>query len=57
MKSLWARLGAAIVVGTFAAVTAQAQPVERGCRNYRHDGNEQQHGQQGGSAFLCGRVK
>ena len=29
MKSLWARLGAAIVVGTFAAVTAQAQPVER----------------------------
>lgn len=29
MKSLWARLGAAIVVGAFAAVTAQSQPVER----------------------------
>lgn len=29
MKSLWTRLGAAIAVGTFAALTAQAQPVER----------------------------
>ena len=29
MKSLWARLGAAIVVGAFAAVAAQSQPVER----------------------------
>jgi hypothetical protein len=29
MKSVWMRLGAAIVVATFAAMTAQAQPVER----------------------------
>ncbi|MDH5328869.1 MAG: chalcone isomerase family protein [Aquincola sp.] len=29
MKSVWVRLGAAIVVGTFAAATAHAQPVER----------------------------